>query len=121
MVNLQKIIPVLVAKDVQSSIEFYSKIGFEMLYGDENYASLGWDGIEIHISPMVSLSEKEQTLLGSWTSFRVKVNHIDSLYKSLINQNIINSKKTQLVKKTYGMIEFTLLDPSSVAITFYQE
>ncbi len=112
MTNIQKAIPVLLATDVMASATFYKQLGFQWLYGDQNYAALALEDVEIHLSPMHGLTIKEQYLLGGWTSFRVQVSDLQALMDAWILAKCIDPKDNPLVKKEYGMLELTILDPS---------
>lgn len=121
MNEFKKVIPVIVAIDMQQSIEFYQRLGFKTSYGDDNYTSLCLGALEIHLSPMTGLTKEQQQLVGGWMSFRIEVDEIDSLHQHYIDNDVINQNQCQLVLKDYGMKEFTVLDPAGIAVTFFRE
>lgn len=121
MSKLKKIIPVIVAIDMQQSIEFYQKLGFKKSYGDDDYTALCLGASELHLSLMASLTKEQQQLVGSWMSFRIEVDGIDSLYQDYIENDVINQNQCRLVLKDYGMKEFALLDPAGIAVTFFKD
>ncbi|HTH54840.1 MAG TPA: VOC family protein [Cyclobacteriaceae bacterium] len=116
-----KLIPTLRCKDINLSLEFYTKVlGFGIKFthapdGQIGYAGIEKDGCEIH------LSRHE----GGWgTIVYVEVDEVDLLFREFVKRGLDNSHKKESpvhqgpTDQTWGMREFYIDDPSGNTLRF---
>jgi hypothetical protein len=124
---LRAIHPVLAAKDVGSSIQFFRDLGFTLMFQDSpdkpKYAGLARDNVELHI---------QWADLGQWShptdrpSYRFIVSDVDALYQEFVRSGRINSSTSQgspwaaPANTPWGTREFHLRDPGQNSLQFYR-
>jgi hypothetical protein len=124
--TLQSIHPVLAAKDVPASTQFYSRLGFTPLFQDSptapKYAVIQRDGIVLHI---------QWAGLDQWAYptdrpiYRFGVSDVDALYRELMDCGLINESTAQRspwaapADTPWGTREFHLRDPGENSLQFY--
>jgi len=117
-VYFKEAVPVIPALDVAITVAFYEeKLGFTELFraGDPPvYAGLQRDGVKFHIF------ECMDKRIADWTAFRVYVRGIAELYAISRTARIIHPNGV-LGETPWRTTEFTIVDPSGVAITFVEQ
>lgn len=112
------IIPVVPSRDIEESLGFYqTHLGFEdpFTWGQPvEYGGLSRDGLRLHFY----LEPNPQ--IGQNYAFRLEVDEVDLLYVRCEAAGIVHPNG-KLENKPWGTREFTVLDPSGVAIRVYQE
>ncbi|MFS0757523.1 VOC family protein [Noviherbaspirillum sp. 1P10PC] len=77
--NFWNVSPLIPARDVEEGIAFYrNALGFELTYRDADpaqFAILGCNGVRLH------LFDNQDKNLADWTSLRIVVERIDTLYR----------------------------------------
>jgi catechol 2,3-dioxygenase-like lactoylglutathione lyase family enzyme len=125
--HLQIVHPVLMAKDVAASVQFYSALGFTLAFvdqpGDPKYAGVVRDGVELHIQ----WADPEQ-----WAypidrpAYRFVVSDVDAIYREFAESGSIDpstgrgSPWTVPADTPWGTREFHLRDPGQNSLQFYQ-
>lgn len=116
-VYLKEAVPVVPALDVAISLAFYeSKLGFAEIFrgGDPPvYAGMQRDGVRFHLFECVDKR------IADWTAFRVYVRGIAELYATSRATGIVHPNGA-LGDTPWETMEFTILDPSGVAVTFVE-
>lgn len=111
------IAPMIPADGVEDAIAFYrDKLGFTLDYRDAepaSFANITRDTIQIH------LFQSDNRDLAEWTSLRIQVEQIDQLYAECVEHGIVHPNG-KLDTKPWGSLEFAIIDPSGVCITFNQ-
>lgn len=108
--------PKLAMRDKALTKDYYlNKLGFEELgdYGD--YLMVGKDNIEIHFFEFKRLEPKE-----NYGQVYIRTSDIKALYQQLLDNKISIHPNAPLEKKSWGQIEFSLLDPDNNLLTFGQ-
>jgi hypothetical protein len=124
--TLRAIHPVLAAKDVLTSIQFFQDLGFKLIFQDTptepKYAALTRDNVELHI---------QWADPGQWTSptdrpvYRFIVSNVDELYREFMDSGRVNSGTSQGSpwavpgNTPWGTREFHLRDPGQNSLQFY--
>lgn len=124
---LQGIHPVLVARDVAASVEFYVGLGFALSFQDNpnqpKYAGVSRDGIELHLQ----WADPEQ-----WAYpvdrpvYRFVVKDVDAIYQEFVENGRINANTSQAspwaapAETPWGTREFHLRDPGRNGLQFYR-
>jgi catechol 2,3-dioxygenase-like lactoylglutathione lyase family enzyme len=124
--TLQAVHPVLAAKDVAASIEFFRDLGFALAFQDSQlepkYAALTRDSVELHI---------QWADPGQWSYptdrpvYRFIVNDVDALYREFVESGRVNADPGQGSpwaapgNTPWGTREFHLRDPGQNGLQFY--
>ena len=108
---LQSAIPILAFLDLNESISFYRKIGFNCNDKWKEYLMCSRDNIEIH------LWKCNDENIPKNTGCYVRVNEIEILYAEFSALNIIHPHG-KLEEKPWGLKQFSILDNSGNIIHF---
>lgn len=109
---LVKAIPRFPVFDLRQAIEFYEqRLGFQKLFELRDYAGVGRSGFELH------LFRTDDPKLPEWTSCRVNVRGVDSLYAECERAGVVHPNGP-LTTQPWGFREFTVLDLCGNAIVF---
>lgn len=119
--------PVLASMDVTVSVQFYSRLGFILIFQDEpgepKYAVVRRDGVELHIQ----WSGPDQ-----WAhpidrpAYRFMVSDIEAIYKEFVASGSVsaqtsrNSPWAAPADTPWGTREFHLRDPGQNSLQFYR-
>lgn len=100
----------------QSTIDFYTKLGCEIMsdYGD--YIILKLDATELHFFAFTELKPEESDFM---IYLRID-KEIETYYKKLQDLNIIIHPNGKLEKKSWNQKEFSVVDPNGTLLTFGQ-
>lgn len=118
-VMVSAIIPVVPSRDVQESLRFYQAyLGFQdpFTWGENpvDYGGLSRDGLRLHFY------HEPNPLIGQNYALRLQVDEVDLLYVGCEAAGIVHPNG-KLEDKPWGTREFTVCDPSGVAVRIYQE
>ncbi|MEB2775696.1 glyoxalase/bleomycin resistance/extradiol dioxygenase family protein [Algoriphagus sp. D3-2-R+10] len=107
-------IPVLPSQNIARDLDWYSRnFGFIKTFGDNRYAGMRLEGIEIHLQWHADTTE--DPLLGGSV-----VRNIEPYFESLVIKGIIKCDK--LIRNTaWGTHEFGLYDPNNNAIFIVED
>lgn len=115
---LTQINPKLPMRDKSATRNYYiNKLGFQV-FGDadfDGYLMVQKDDIQIHFFEHTALNPAE-----NYGQVYIRTNDIDSLYQSLINNEVEIHPNGHLETKSWGQREFSLLDPDNNLLTFGQ-
>ncbi|NJP12190.1 MAG: VOC family protein [Leptolyngbyaceae cyanobacterium RU_5_1] len=106
-------IPILPALDLQDTIEFYVRLGFQNDTDPahrEYYAILRRGEIELHFFPMPELIPAE-----SYAGCYLRVSNVNELFQEFAAQSLPKSGIPRLgclENKSWGMREFAIVDSS---------
>lgn len=104
-------IPVLASLDIATSLDFFSRLGFETHnFGDHNYAIAVREHIKIHFWLCTDKRVAENT------SCYVRVNDIHALHADLAKRFPVGA----VVGTPWGMDELYVYDPSGSLVKFGQ-
>lgn len=113
--------PVLPVRNVSKSVEFYQKLGFELLFQDDlqkpRYAGLKRDDIELHVQwhdPEGFVKNVDRINL------RIVVENIETLFTEFEPSGVFH-KQTALRDTAWGTREFAFYDPDGNGLTFYRD
>ncbi len=108
---LQKAVPILAFLDLQESVAFYKKLGFQCNDNWKEYLMCSRDDIEIHLWKTADPEVPKNT--GCY----VRVTAIEKLYEEYKALDLIHPNGP-LKDKPWGMREFSVLDNSGNIINF---
>lgn len=110
--------PMIPARDVEEGISFYrNALNFELAYRDAEpaqFAIVGRDGVKLH------LFANQNKELADWTSLRIEVECIDTLYGCCQESGCVHPNGL-LGSRPWGTREFSIIDPSGVCIAFVEK
>jgi len=111
--KLETIVVTIGVTDIDQAEVYYQKLGFtrEWTWPDDNptHASFSRDGVSF----MVVLKSSMEDISSADLYFRIRGTR--QLYKSLSSAQII---KSELIKSSYGMLDFSITDPWGHHLTF---
>ena len=137
LLKISKLAPVFAVKNVQKSVEFYSKhLGFQLAFAVPNhdaveeifengkeyrYAMLKSGELEIAFQRLDTFQNDIQFAknqpIGASVSFYMDVDNIEDLYNRLKSENL---EITELKTTWYGVLEFYLKDLNGYILGFAQ-
>jgi hypothetical protein len=115
---LTSIVPKLPMRSKAITREFYlTQLGFKDIGSAdfEGYLLLQKDHAEIHFFEFKGLDPKE-----NYGQVYIRTNDIETLYQSMLDNNVIIHPAGHLQTKPWGQKEFALLDPDNNLLTFGQ-
>jgi catechol 2,3-dioxygenase-like lactoylglutathione lyase family enzyme len=100
-------------KDLEKSTRFYESLGFRMGKQDETHATcyVNWFWVDLVAD---STATKDES-----TALYIKVDSVDECHKDVVAQGY--SPKSEPEKKASGNREFTLSDPDSHQLVFFEK
>ncbi|AZQ61258.1 VOC family protein [Flammeovirga pectinis] len=113
---LRSIHPKLPMRDKNITKSFYlNKLGFSEVgtIDYDGYLMIKKDQIEIHFFEFKELEPKD-----NYGQVYIRVDDIDRLYQSLVDQNTTIHPNGPLEVKPWGQKEFAVLDPDNNLLTF---
>lgn len=112
-VRFLNVSPLIPARDINEGVNFYrDALGFELIYRDSNkFAIVGRDSARLHL---FASTDKH---LADWTSLRIGVERIDTLYEACQQMGCVHPNGL-LGSRPWGTREFSIVDPSGVCIAF---
>jgi catechol 2,3-dioxygenase-like lactoylglutathione lyase family enzyme len=113
---LTEIHPKLPMRNKEITRDFYvDKLGFTQLGDYEGYLMVRKDTIEIHFFEYKDIDPKE-----NYSGIYIRTDNIDSLYQSMLDNNVAIHPNGPLQTKPWRQKEFALLDPDNNLLTFGQ-
>ncbi len=106
-------IPVLPCRDLDETVAFYGRLGFELVYEQEEpdpYAILGWGEVEIHL--FVPGADAAEAALGGCY---LRVADADVVLRSWRTLDLPASgvpRISPIADRAWGMREFEVIDPN---------
>lgn len=110
MSAFKSLTPLSPAKNIEEAISFYEqKLGFK---------ANGYGGV-IRGDVEILFYQTDDSYLGEWTSFRIQVDAIETLYKEYQQHEVVHPNGN-LETKPWGSREFAIIDQDGVCITFFE-
>jgi catechol 2,3-dioxygenase-like lactoylglutathione lyase family enzyme len=114
-IEVEHAIPILPSRDLQETLEFYARLGFENRGGlppeESNYLIIGRGGVELHF---VGAPETNPFTTGA--SCYIRTVDADALYdewrEAIVDDPATGSRVVSPRETEHGMREFALVDPS---------
>lgn len=118
MQNFIKAIPVLPTANMQRDLLWYQeKLGFRKIGGDEMYAVLRRENIDIHLQWHAD-TEEDPLLGGSVVRFWMQ--DVMSLFEEFVKNGALSKDKLRL-NTAWGTDEFGLYDLNKNALFFFED
>ncbi|MBW8358289.1 MAG: VOC family protein [Weeksellaceae bacterium] len=111
---LKRIHPKLPMRDRQVTKSYYiGQLSFQEISDYDDYIILGKDEIELHFFEF-----KEIDPAKNYGMVYIRVDDIEELYNTLLEQGVAIHPNGKLQIKPWGQKEFSLLDPDNNLLTF---
>jgi catechol 2,3-dioxygenase-like lactoylglutathione lyase family enzyme len=118
--KLESLQPVLMSRDVEASIAFYRRLGFDVTFRDDpktpKYAGVSRDGIELHLQ-WHDASEWE--FPNDRPTYRFVVRDVDGLFAEFRERGAL-SVNSAVRDTPWGTREFHVQDPDRNGLQFYR-
>ena len=120
MPQLESIQPVLMSRDVEASLRFYSLLGFTETFRDvpthPRYVGIARDGIELHLQWH---DAAEWDFPNDRPTYRFVVADVDGLYEEFRGRGAL-ADATGVWGTPWGTREFHVRDPDRNGLQFYR-
>jgi catechol 2,3-dioxygenase-like lactoylglutathione lyase family enzyme len=125
--SLQGVHPVLASNDMAASVQFFRRLGFELVFQDEadqpKYVAMARDGIQLHIQ----WADQDQWAYPTDRPvYRFIVSDVDAIYREFLDSGCISPETTRRspwaapASTPWGTREFHLRDPGQNSLQFYR-
>jgi catechol 2,3-dioxygenase-like lactoylglutathione lyase family enzyme len=125
MMLLKSVVPVLMSRDITTSLAFYQKLGFAVDFQDDpahpRYAGIARDGVELHLQwqdPAHWNNHLDRPI------YRFPVRELERLYLEFQASGALPATSAspwhQPGPTPWGTTEFHLRDPDHNALQFYR-
>ena len=108
------IIPKLPFINKEKTLDYYQKLGFELVADHGDYLITKYQDLEIHFFRFETLQPEKSDFM---IYLRID-NEIEKLYQDIQDHGIEIHPDGKLETKTWGMNEFSLIDPNGTLLTF---
>ncbi len=118
MSQFKQIIPVIPTADMKRDVAWYAeKTGFQYIFGDEGYAGVKRDNLEIHLQWHADTADDP---LNGGSVVKIFIEGIEDFFNELLERGTVTSD--QLRKNTpWGTHEFGFYDLNKNAIFFVED
>lgn len=114
MASIRSTVPMLPARHMPATVEFYRILGFEPLYlFKEEYAIVHRDGCELHLFAFPDLDPHVTPF-----SVYVRIENADRLYEEFHSRGVGHLSTPET--KPWGQRELTVIDPNYTLLRFGQ-
>ena len=100
-------------RNIKRSKEFYKQLGFDLIRDDDTFVELEW---ERHKLFLVGGKDLDSALVYSQANVRIMVNDVDDYWKLV--QEMGATIKCQIGDRSYGMRDFSFVDPDGFGLRF---
>ncbi|WPU92566.1 hypothetical protein SNE25_24900 [Mucilaginibacter sabulilitoris] len=115
--SLLKIIPKVIYDDINTGIRFFTALGFEVKYAENDFCIMARDGVTIQL-----IASEENFIIGDRPEFRIETDDIEGYYAEIKAQNpeILHPNLNVIKHQPWGLTEFAVSDETSVCIIIQQ-
>lgn len=111
------VIPKIPFINKEKTIEYYSKLGFELVADHGEYLITAYHDLEIHLFYFENFDPEKSDFM---IYLRID-NQIEEFYQNIQDQGIEIHPNGKLETKPWNMKEFSLIDPTGTLLTFGQK
>ena len=111
----EQLVTEIFTRDISRSVEFYCKLGFELLRDDGGFVEFGWEGHRLFLSD--EFKEKMTAATGlPQGNIRVMVPNVDDYWA--LSREMGAQVLSPITDQPYGLRDFTIADPDGFGIRF---
>jgi catechol 2,3-dioxygenase-like lactoylglutathione lyase family enzyme len=119
--STEQLVTEIVVRDIRRSIDFYRRLGFEVLRDGGDFVELAWESHRLFLAALSAFHDVPQVELPAPPTFpranvRVMVPDVDR-YWTLANE--IGARiVVPIADRYYGLRDFTIADPDGFGVRF---
>ena len=117
----EQLVTEIVVRDIRRSVDFYSRLGFELLRDGGDFVELTWEDHRLFLAELSAFHEVHDVELPAPPKFplanvRVMVPNVDEYWKlaNEIGAQII----VPIADRYYGLRDFIIADPDGFGVRF---
>ena len=117
----EQLVTEIVVRDIRRSVDFYSRLGFELLRDGADFVELTWEDHRLFLAELSAFHEVHDVALPATPQFplanvRVMVPNVDEYWKlaNELGARII----VPIADRYYGLRDFTIADPDGFGVRF---
>ena len=117
----EQLVTEIVVRDIRHSVDFYSRLGFELLRDGGDFVELTWEDHRLFLAELSAFHEVHDVELPAPPKFplanvRVMVPNVDEYWKlaNEIGAQII----VPIADRYYGLRDFIIADPDGFGVRF---
>ena len=117
----EQLVTEIVVRNIRRSVDFYSRLGFELLRDGDDFTELTWEDHRLFLAELSAFRELHDVALPAPPQFplanvRVMVPNVDEYWK-LANE--IGARiMVPIADRYYGLRDFTIADPDGFGVRF---
>lgn len=122
--TMKKLSPVLVVREIEPCLQFWTRLGFERIAevpeGDQlGFVLLSKDSIEVMYQSRTSVQKDVPALadMPSCVALYIEVDNLDAVEKQLVGAPVVIARR----KTFYGAEELGVREPGGNVVTFAQQ
>ena len=117
----EQLVTEIVVKDIKRSIDFYRRLGFDLLRDGGDFAELTWEDHRLFLAELTAFRDAHDARLPTSPSFplanvRVMVPNVDEYWQ------LVNKIGAQIIiplgNRYYGLRDFTIADLDGFGVRF---
>ena len=117
----EQLVTEIVVRDIRRSVEFYGRLGFELLRDGGDFVELTWEDHRLFLAELSAFRDARGAALATpppfpFANIRVMVPNVDEYWTlvSEIGAQII----VPIADRYYGLRDFTIADPDGFGVRF---
>jgi len=119
--STEQLVTEIVVKDIKRSVDFYRRLGFDLLRDGGDFVELTWEDHRLFLAELSAFRDAHDAALPTTPPFplanvRVMVPNVDE-YWELVNE-IGAQVIIPLADRYYGLRDFTIADPDGFGVRF---
>ena len=119
--STEQLVTEIVVKDIKCSVDFYRRLGFDLLRDGGDFVELTWEDHRLFLAELSAFRDAHDAALPTTPPFplanvRVMVPNVDE-YWELVNE-IGAQVIIPLADRYYGLRDFTIADPDGFGVRF---
>jgi catechol 2,3-dioxygenase-like lactoylglutathione lyase family enzyme len=99
-------------RDLERALDFYHRLGFELLGRHDRFAALAWEGHQLFLDEKPAYEPPSSPQ----ANVRVMVPDVDALWRRAIGMGA--RSLSPIADRDYGLRDFTLSDPDGFGLRF---
>ena len=111
----EQLVTEIFTRDIRKSVEFYRRLGFDLVRDDGGFVELGWEGHLLFLSDHIKDELPDSPGLPQGNA-RVMVPNVDDYWA--LAQEMGARILWPLTDKPYGLRDFTIADPDGFGVRF---
>lgn len=119
--STEQLVTEIVVKDIKSSVDFYRRLGFELLRDGGDFVELTWEDHRLFLAEVSAFRGAHGATVSTTpalplANIRVMVRDVDEYWK------LANEMGAQIIiplaDRYYGLRDFTIADPDGFGVRF---